>query len=116
MPASRDPFAFAFAFAFASGSATAQPPWPALPIGPTFTREPGPSVTGRVAAPGQARVTVFVSFGGVTRRPVMRIPEPPVLCTGQLMAKATDFPLLRVTEVPCAPVRFADSVQRPTRP
>lgn len=54
-----------------------QPPWPALPIGPTFTEEPEPSVTGSVAAPGQSRETDFVSSGGVTTSPVTRMPEPP---------------------------------------
>jgi hypothetical protein len=58
-----------------------QPPWPALPIGPTFTEEPPSSVTGSVAAPGQLRVTVFVSSGGVTSsfaiRTVTTVGRPP---------------------------------------
>lgn len=59
-----------------------QPPWPALPIGPTSTGEPEPSVTGSESLPGQARVTDFVSFGGVTTSPVMRTPEPPDSLSG----------------------------------
>ncbi len=59
-----------------------QPPCPALPTGPTVTEVPEPSVTGRLAAPGQLRVTDLVSFGGVTTRPVMRTPEPPDLLNG----------------------------------
>ncbi len=59
-----------------------QPPWPALPIGPTFTGESGLSVTGSVPAPGQSRVTVFVSSGGVTNSPVTRTPEPPDVLIG----------------------------------
>lgn len=59
-----------------------QPPWPALAIGPTLIGEPEPSVTGRVAAPGQARVTDFVSSGGVTTSPVRRTPEPPDVLSG----------------------------------
>ncbi len=58
------------------------PPWPALPIGPTVTAEPEPSVTGRLPAPGQSRVTDFVSPGGVTTRPVTRTPEPPESLSG----------------------------------
>lgn len=59
-----------------------QPPWPTLPIEPTSTEEPPPSVTGREAAPGQLRVTDLVSLGGVTTRPVIRTPEPPVSFSG----------------------------------
>lgn len=64
------------------GVRAVQPPWPALPIGPTCTGVPEPSVTGREAAPGQSRVTDLVSFGGVTTRPVTRAPEPPESLTG----------------------------------
>jgi MFS family permease len=56
--------------------------WPALPMGPIFTAAPEPSEAGSEASPGHASVTVFVSSGGVTIRPVMRTPEPPVLLNG----------------------------------
>lgn len=59
-----------------------QPPWPALPSGPTFTGESGPFETGSVPAPGQLRVTDFVSSGGVTTSPVTRTPEPPDVLIG----------------------------------
>lgn len=70
-----------------------------------FTGDPEPSVTGSVSAPGQARVTDFVSSGGVTTSPVIRTSEPPDVFIGLWIPKATDSPFFRMPGAAPAPPR-----------